>query len=72
MDKEILKREIAKTATELAPFLVHALDPDLATNPLAVMAKVGQSIAAHFLSKFAAEYKEKIESGVLKNTSPKT
>ena len=48
MKNQIKKESIVKTALEVAPLTVQLLDPEIISNPLAVVAKVGQAIIAHF------------------------
>ena len=72
MKNQIKKESIVKTALEVAPLTVQLLDPEIISNPLAVVAKVGQAIIAHFFTKFSSEYKEKIKNGELKNENVAT
>jgi hypothetical protein len=62
---QVIKQGMS-AALEAAPFVVELFDPEIATNPHVVVARVGQKIAAHFLSRFADEFAAKVESKELK------
>lgn len=61
------KKSIVKTALEIAPLAIPLFDPEIASNPLSVIAKAGQAIATHFLAKFSSEYKTKVDKCELKS-----
>lgn len=64
---KIQKGDILKTALEIAPFTAQLLGPEIVSNPLTVVVKVGQVIATHFLRKFSSEYNAKIDNHELKS-----
>lgn len=68
MNKKIIKLgSIKETFLEITPFAAQLLDPEIVSNPLSVIAKMGQAIASHFLSKFFSEYKAKVDDNELRN-----
>lgn len=60
------KKSIVKTALEIAPLAIQLFDPEIASNPLSVVAKAGRAIATYFLAKFFSEYKTKVDECELK------
>lgn len=61
------KKSIAKMALETAPLAMQLFDPEIASNPLSVVTKVGQAVAAYFLAKFSSEYETRIDGNELKS-----
>lgn len=64
---KIEKGSAVKTALEIAPLAMQLFDPEITSNPLLVVTKVGQAIAAYFLARFSSEYKTRIDGNELKS-----
>ncbi|MFA6295169.1 MAG: hypothetical protein WC666_01955 [Candidatus Paceibacterota bacterium] len=68
MKKQQIKvGSLIQTGTEIAPFMLPLLDPQIVSDPQTLIVKVAQSIGTYFISKFTGAYSEKIKSKEIKS-----